>query len=113
MSELNKLDTLKQLELADLMGNLSPAALEKPEGSIGVFNRDGKRLLRIRAAEYRIYFTLRSEDVIYCEVILPQHSLTDFIYRTKLPLSEDQIVEQHSSFWSYLDSLRKGDKAAD
>ena len=112
LSELNKLDQLKQLELADMIGSLSPAALENPNEKIGVFNRDGKRLYRIRAGEYRIYFKVRSEDEIFCEVILPQHSLTDFVYRTKLPLAEDQIVEQHSSFWSYLESLRKGDKAS-
>ena len=112
LSELNKLDQLKQLELADMIGSLSPAALENPNEKIGVFNRDGKRLYRIRAGEFRIYFKVRSEDEIFCEVILPQHSLTDFVYRTKLPLAEDQIVEQHSSFWSYLESLRKGDKAS-
>ena len=112
LSELNKLDQLKQLELADMIGGLSPAALENPNEKIGVFNREGKRLYRIRAGEFRIYFKVRSEDEIFCEVILPQHSLTDFIYRTKLPLAEDQIVEQHSSFWSYLEGLRKGDKAS-
>ena len=112
LSELNKLDQLKQLELADLIGNLSPVALEKPSEKIGVFNREGKRLYRIRAGEFRIYFKVRSEDEIYCEVILPQHSVTDFLFRTKLPLAEDEIIEQHSSFWSYLDRLRKGDKAS-
>ncbi|MEM7673838.1 MAG: cytotoxic translational repressor of toxin-antitoxin stability system [Verrucomicrobiota bacterium] len=112
LSELNKLDQLKQLELADVVGNLTPASLENPTEKIGVFNRDGKRLYRIRAGEYRVYFVVRSEDVIFCEVILPQHSLTDFIFRTKLPATEEDIIEQYSSFWSYLDRLRKGDKNA-
>jgi mRNA interferase RelE/StbE len=42
-----------------------------------------------------------------CHYILPQHSLSDFIFRTKLPVSEEQMVEQHSSFWKYLESLKK------
>jgi hypothetical protein len=42
--------------------------------------------------------------VIY---ILQQHSLEDFLLRNKLPVSEEQLVEQHSKFWKYLETLTK------
>ena len=105
LAELEKLDTLKQLELADMISGLSPEALKNPQGKVGVFQRGTKKLYRLRAGDFRIYFTVRAADQITCEVILPQHTLTDFVYRTKLPLAEDQIVEQHSTFWEYIDGL--------
>jgi transketolase len=35
------------------------------------------------------------------------HSLEDFLLRNRLPVTEHQLVEQHSKFWKYLESLTK------
>lgn len=105
LAELEKLETLRQLEIADMISSLDLGALDKTDPHLGVFHRGRKKLYRLRAGDYRIYFTLKGVNEIFCEVILPQHSVTDFVYRTKLPLSEDQIIEQHASFWEYLDGL--------
>ena len=34
-------------------------------------------------------------------------TLEDALFRLKLPVSEQQLVEQHSKFWKYLESLTK------
>ena len=39
--------------------------------------------------------------------ILHEQSLEDFLLRNNLPVSEQQLVEQHSKFWKYLESLSK------
>ena len=33
--------------------------------------------------------------------------LEDFLLRNKLPVSEQQLIEQDSKFWKYLESLTK------
>ena len=43
----------------------------------------------------------------YSHVILDKNSMADFIFRTKLPFKEEQAIEQHQSFWQYLESLMK------
>jgi mRNA interferase RelE/StbE len=46
-------------------------------------------------------------DTLHTLYILHKNSLEDWLYRMKLPVSEQQLVEQHSKFWKYLESLTK------
>ncbi len=108
MRELNKLRVEDQLALVDKISNLSPAHLEKPDDNIGHFNRNGIIYYRVRAGEYRCYFEIKG-DRLYSHFILNKNSLTDFIYRNKLPVTEETMVEQHKSFWKYLETLKKND----
>jgi mRNA interferase RelE/StbE len=39
--------------------------------------------------------------------ILHHNSLEDFLLRNRLPVSEQQLVEQNSKFWNYLEGLTK------
>jgi hypothetical protein len=41
------------------------------------------------------------------DYILHQNSLEDFLLLNKLPVSEQQLVEQHSKFWKYLEGLTR------
>ena len=104
MRELNKLETLAQLELVQPISNLKPADLEHPREPLGRFSRGGKVFYRLRAGDFRFYFTVRS-DTLHTHYILHKDSLEDFLFRTKLPVSEQQLFEQHSKFWKYLESL--------
>jgi mRNA-degrading endonuclease RelE of RelBE toxin-antitoxin system len=80
MHELNKLDKLAQLDAIDPISNLKPADLAHPREPLGQFRRGQKSLYRLRAGDFRFYFE---------------------------PVSEQQLVEQHSKFWKYLESLTK------
>jgi len=106
MRELNRLDKLEQLTVIEPISNLTPADLEKPREPLGRFRRTGTEYYRLRAGEHRFYFDVSGETlhVIY---ILHKNSLEDFLLRNKLPVSEQQLVEQHSKFWKYLESLTK------
>jgi len=108
MRELNKLSVEEQLALVDKISNLSPTQLEKPDDHIGRFNRDGVIYYRVRAGDFRCYFEVQG-DQLYAHYILNRNSLTDFIYRNKLPVTEETMVEQHKSFWRYLETLKKND----
>lgn len=106
LGELNKLDKLEQLKVISPLSELSSSQLSNPKEPLGKFSRGGKTLYRLRSGEFRLYFEIEG-STLHTICILHKNSLTDFIFRTKLPISEDQLVEQHSSFWKYLESFRK------
>lgn len=106
ISELNQLELTKQMELVEKISSITPEQLKNPSEPLGKFTRDGKTFYRLRAGEFRCYFEIK-DDVLYSHYFLHKNSLADFIFRTKLPLSEQQMVEQHQSFWKYLDSLKR------
>ena len=107
LRELEKLPMMEQLALIDPLSNLTTKQLNHPTEPLGKFSRKGKEMYRIRSGDYRIYFERRG-DTLVTTCILHKNTLTDFVYRTKLPISEDQLLEQHSSFWKYLESLTHG-----
>ncbi len=107
LHELNQLDKLMQLELIEPISSLKPADLEHPREPLGRFNRGGHVFYRLRAGDYRFYFEVKDDAVLYTHYILHRNSLEDFLLRNKLPVSEKQLVEQHSKFWKYLESLTK------
>jgi mRNA-degrading endonuclease RelE of RelBE toxin-antitoxin system len=106
MRELNRLPKLDQLDVIEPISGLKPGDLTAPREPLGRFHRSGKEIYRLRAGEFRFYFEVRGEflNVTY---ILHKNSLEDFLLRNKLPVSEQQLVEQHSKFWKYLESLTK------
>jgi mRNA-degrading endonuclease RelE of RelBE toxin-antitoxin system len=108
MATLNKLAVEDQLKLVDRISNLSPDQLENPDDSIGSFQRDGRTYYRVRAGDFRCYFEING-NTLFSHYILHRNSLTDFIYRNKLPVTEETMAEEHTSFWKYLESLKKND----
>lgn len=107
LGELKKLDPLAQLSAIEPVGKLRPEDLAHPREPLGRFVRAGTTLYRLRDNELRYYFEIHGEDVLHVLYILHHHSLEDFLLRNRLPVSEDQLVEQHSKFWKYLESLTK------
>lgn len=106
MRELNKLDTLAQLEVVEPISGLKASDLEHPREPLGRFQRAGKPFFRLRAGEHRFYFSVQA-DTLHVNYILHRNSLEDFLLRNRLPVSEQQLVEQNSKFWKYLEGLTK------
>lgn len=106
LQELNRLDKLAQLDLLEPISSLKPADLASPREPLGRFHRAGREFYRLRAGDHRFYFTVQGET-LHTHYILHKNSLEDFLLRNKLPVSEQQLVEQHSKFWKYLESLTK------
>jgi mRNA-degrading endonuclease RelE of RelBE toxin-antitoxin system len=68
----------------------------------GVVERDGKRLYRYRAKEYRIYFEQSAEGITVHRV-LHKNTIRDFLFRTKLPMTEDDQLGQRDAFWKLIE----------
>ena len=71
----------------------------------GKLERTGKILHRFRLQDYRIYFE-RHELGVVVHRILSKNSLKDFLFRSSLPLREDEVLEQNPKFWDLIESAR-------
>ena len=106
MRELNRLDKLAQMEAIEPISKIRPADLANPREPLGRFKRGELTFYRLRSGDCRFYFEVK-EDNLHTHYILHKSSLEDLLFRMKLPVSEQQLFEQHSKFWKYLDSLTK------
>lgn len=106
MGELNRLDKLTQLTIVEPLSVLRPEDFAHPREPLGRFHRGGKAFYRLRSGDFRFYFDV-DDGSVHVRYILHRNSLEDFLLRNKLPVSEQQLVEQHSKFWKYLESLTK------
>ena len=106
MQELKKLDQMAQLDAIDPISCLRPEEIAHPREPLGRFRRGTKSLYRLRSGNFRFYFEVLG-DTLRVDYILHRNSLEDFLLRNKLPVSEQQLVEQDSKFWKYLESLTK------
>jgi len=106
MHELNRLDALAQLDAINPLTALKAADLSHPREPLGSFRRSNKTFYRLRSGDFRFYFDVQG-DTLHVDYILHRNSLEDFLLRNKLPVSEQQLVEQDSKFWKYLEGLTK------
>jgi mRNA-degrading endonuclease RelE of RelBE toxin-antitoxin system len=108
-AEISKMDTLDQLELLDAF-KVTEADLSNLDGDrFGHLTRDGKTLYRFRANDCRIYFEVADKSVIVHRV-LHKNSFSDFLFRSQMPLSEDEELSKSKHFWNLIDEGRKARK---
>lgn len=94
----------KKLQL-DLLAEFQilPEDLDRLDHSrFGVLERDGKKLYRYRAKDYRIYFA-RTPEGITVHRVLHKNTLRDFLYRTKLATGEDEQLTETREFWKLIE----------
>ncbi|MDR1255423.1 MAG: cytotoxic translational repressor of toxin-antitoxin stability system [Puniceicoccales bacterium] len=104
LAEMDKLDINARLRMIEQLSSLTDQALN---GNLPKIQRNGTSFFRVKIDSLRAYLEPRPDGQLFCHYILHQHTLSDFVFRSKLPVSEEQMVEQYSSFWKYVDSLRK------
>ncbi len=104
-AELSSLGTLEQLELIDefKVGQEDLANLNGDR--FGKIDRDGRVLYRFRAKDYRFYFEVKDGAVIVHRV-LHKGTFSDFKFRSKMPLAEDEAVANSKHFWKLIDEGR-------
>ncbi len=104
-AELSSLDTLEQLELLDEF-KVGKEDLENLEGDrFGKIERDGTVLYRFRAKEYRFYFEVK-EGLVIVHRVLHRGTFSDFLFRSKMPLAEDEQLADSKHFWKLIDEGR-------
>jgi mRNA-degrading endonuclease RelE of RelBE toxin-antitoxin system len=76
----------------------------------GLIEREGKKLYRYRAKDYRIYFEKTAEGITVHRV-LHKNTLRDFLFRSKLPTSEDAQLGKTREFWNLIDEGKRTRRA--
>jgi mRNA-degrading endonuclease RelE of RelBE toxin-antitoxin system len=77
--------------------------------SFGIIEREGKKLYRYRANDYRIYFE-RSPEGVLVHRVLHKNTIRDFLFRSKLPMAEDEQLTRSSEFWRLIEEGEKTKK---
>ncbi len=71
----------------------------------GAIRRDGRNLFRYRCLDYRIYFEPHPKGVIVHRV-LHKNTIRDFLYRSELPMTEDEQIADAGAFWELIDAAK-------
>ncbi|MBV9656708.1 MAG: hypothetical protein JO295_01235 [Verrucomicrobia bacterium] len=112
-AELSGLPKLMQLDLLSDF-QLLPNDLDALDGDdrFGRLEREGRKLYRFRAKDYRIYFE-RCPEGVTVHRILHKNTLGDFLYRSKLPMvaDEDEHLGQTRKFWQLIDEGARSGRA--
>ena len=98
----------KSLQL-DLLAEfqIMPEEMDRLDSSrFGVIERKGKKLYRFRARDYRIYFE-KSDEGITVHRVLHKNTFRDFLFRSKLPVSEDAQLGENKEFWRLIEEGEK------
>jgi hypothetical protein len=104
-AELSGLEILEQLELLEEF-KVGEDDLEKLNGErFGKIERDGIVLYRYRSKDYRFYFEVKGGAVIVHRV-LHKGTFSDFLFRSKMPLAEDEALAGSKHFWKLIDEGR-------
>jgi mRNA-degrading endonuclease RelE of RelBE toxin-antitoxin system len=109
-SEMSALPKTLQLDLLAEF-QILPEDMDRLDTKrFGVIEREGKKLYRYRAKDYRIYFEKRDEGVTVHRV-LHKNTFRDFLFRSKLPMSEDAQLSKAREFWKLIEQGEKTRKA--
>src|SRR5919201_5874662 len=101
-AEMSALPKPMQLDLLAEF-QILPEDLDHLDSSrFGLLERGGKKLYRYRARDYRIYFEKTPEGITVHRV-LHKNTLRDFLFRSKLPTSEDAQLGKTREFWKLID----------
>jgi mRNA-degrading endonuclease RelE of RelBE toxin-antitoxin system len=99
--ELAAMPRKLQLEIIDDFQVL-PRDFENGDEKFGQLTRGGKKIYRYRVRDYRIYFEKKS-DIVYVRSIISKNTLKDFFFRSKLPLAEDEELQENPQFWKMVE----------
>jgi mRNA-degrading endonuclease RelE of RelBE toxin-antitoxin system len=103
-AEISGLDTMSQLELLNQfkVRGEDLENLDNENGPFGAIERGGQKLYRYRSKDFRIYFEVVEDNVVVHRV-LNRNTFQDFLFRSKLPVNEDEALGDSKHFWSLIE----------
>ncbi len=110
-AEMSALPKTLQLDLLAEFQILPSELDQLDEAKFGVIEREGKKLRRYRAKDYRIYFE-KTKEGIRVHRVLHKNTLRDFLFRSKLPMmAEDDQLGKTREFWKLIEEGERTRKA--
>lgn len=109
-AEMSALPKTLQLDLLAEF-QILPTDLDNLDArKFGRIEREGKKLYRYRAKDYRIYFE-RSPEGVTVHRVLHKNTFRDFLFRSKLPMAEDDQLGKNREFWKLIEQGERTRKA--
>jgi mRNA-degrading endonuclease RelE of RelBE toxin-antitoxin system len=104
-AELSRMPKDLQLDILGEFRGLPQEVMSTELERFGKLERAGKTMHRFRIGDYRIYFE-RHELGVVVHRILSKNSLKDFLFRSSLPLREDEALQENPKFWELIEMAR-------
>ncbi len=105
-AEMAALSKPLQLQIAGALGLLPDDLAAADPTTVGWLERNGRRLCRLRAQDYRLYFE-KTDQGLLVHRVLSKNTIKDFFFRSKFPLAEDEALEKLPDFWKLIDQPGK------
>jgi len=103
-AELARMPKELQLSILGEFRGLPHEVMSTELERFGKLERAGKVMHRFRIGDYRIYFE-RHELGLVVHRILSRNSLKDFLFRSSLPIAEDEALQENPKFWELIESV--------
>ncbi len=94
-----------QLDILGEFRGLPQEVMSTDLERFGKLERTGKTMHRFRIGDYRIYFE-RHELGVVVHRILSKNTLKDFLFRSSLPMGEDEALQENPKFWELIEAAR-------
>lgn len=104
-AEISALGTLEQLELLEEFRVTEDDLEHLEDDKFAKLERDDHVFYRFRSKDYRFYFEVKDGSVIVHRV-LHKGTFSDFLFRSKMPLGEDEALANSKHFWKLIDEGR-------
>lgn len=101
-AEMSALPKMLQLDLLSEFQVLPHNFEQLPREQFGTIRREGRTLYRYRCLDYRIYFEMHVQGIVIHRV-LHKNTIRDFLFRSELPMTEDEQVADAGAFWQLID----------
>jgi mRNA-degrading endonuclease RelE of RelBE toxin-antitoxin system len=110
--ELSRMPKELQLDILGQFRGLPMEVMSTELERFGKLERTGKILHRFRIGDYRIYFERHNLGIVVHR-ILSKNTLKDFLFRSSLPVREDEVLQDNPKFWDLIESARAGNAKTD
>src|SRR2546425_3220863 len=111
-AELAKMPKELQLRILGEFRGLPHEVMKSDLGHFGKLERGGKILHRFRLGDYRVYFQ-RHDLGLVVHRILSRNTLKDFLFRSNLPLREDEMLQENPKFWELIEAAKTVSNGSD
>jgi len=109
-AELARMPKNLQLDILGEFRGLPQEVMSTELERFGKLERRGKTLHRFRIGDYRIYFE-RHELGVVVHRILSRNTVKDFLFRSSLPVGEDEALAGNPKFWELIEHARADNPA--
>ncbi len=104
-AELSRMPRELQLKILGDFRGLPHEVMSTELERFGKLERSGKVLHRFRIGDYRVYFE-RHELGVVVHRILSRNTLKDFLFRSNLPVAEDEALQKNPKFWELIEAAK-------